>query len=424
MPNENMHQLSIVCFWFLVGIAVYNTLWTLFTLHALGNRRRKSTIDDRDLPKAAVLLCLRGADSGLRSCLRRLLNQDYPKYELFIAVDSETDPAWDVVQSAIRTSKAENVHVSVLRNRLTTCSLKCSALVQLVDQLDDSHQVIALADADLESHPTWLRELVSPLADPKIGVTFGNRWFMPTQGWFGSLVRQMWNGPGLVVMHVLQIPWAGSLAIRANVFHQGRLRDRWARSIVDDGPIRVAVKAQNLRLHFVPTLIMANREDCSLGYAYNFLRRQMTWTRTYIYGWWMALLASVFLVLGTTATSAILALANYFYGSPSAAFNFAAGVAALVSGSTALWLALDFYARRMIREQGETAPASFSVGLSQLPVVMLVTCFMHVFAAVVATLRRRVVWRGVTYEIRGPSNIRVISENAMEMPLASSAVSI
>jgi hypothetical protein len=34
------------------------------------------------------------------------------------------------------------------------------------------------------------------------------------------------------------------------------------------------------------------------------------------------------------------------------------------------------------------------------------------------------VWRGVTYEIRGPSNIRVISENAMEMPLTSSAVSI
>lgn len=423
MLRGTMHQLSIACFWFLIGSTLCNAAWTLYTLNALRIRRRKPALADGDLPKAAVLLCLRGADPSLSSCLRRLLNQNYPNYELFIAVDSKTDPAWDLVQDAIRESNAHHVHVSVLRHRLTTCSLKCSALVQLVDRLDESHQVIALADADLESHPTWLRELVTPLCDPKVGATYGNRWFVPTQGRFGSLVRQLWNGPGLVVMHVLRIPWAGSLAIRADVFHRSRLREQWAHSIVDDGPVRIAVKAQKMRLQFVPSLIMANREECSLGYAFSFLRRQMTWTRTYLYGLWLGLFGSVLVILGITAAAAVLAPITYFFGSPETAWNFAAGLVLSVSGSIVMWSGLDGAARRVIREQGESVPSS-SLRLAQLPVVLFVTCCLHVIAGTVATFHRRVVWRGITYEIRGPSNVRIVSGNVMDMPLVPTAVSI
>jgi len=420
-----MHQLSLLCFWSLVGVTLYNTAWALFTVNAIRRRRRLGpAADDARLPKAAVLLCLRGADPKLSSCLRRLLSQDYPNYELLIAVDSDTDPAWEVVQTTIEELGATNVRVRTLRNRLTTCSLKCSALVQLVDDLDDSHQVLALADADLESHPTWLRELVGPLQDPKIGVTFGNRWFLPAEGWIGSLVRQLWNGPGLVVMHAFGIPWAGSLAIRSDVFYRGRLREKWARSIVDDGPIRVAVKAQGLRLQFVPSLIMANREECGLGYAYDFLRRQMTWTRTYICGWWLALLTHMFLTMALVAFSAVMAVAHYAAGAPGTGFNFAAGVGITIAGLYCLWFLLDVSARRVIRDQGEAAPSVFSAQLSRLPLGMLVTPVIYVFAALAATFRRRVVWRGVTYEIRGPSDIRVISDNGLALTRVSSAVSI
>jgi len=419
-----MFQLSIACFWFLIGTTLYIAVWTLYTVCALRGRRRKSSILDGHLPKAAVLLSLRGADPSLPSCLRRLLNQNYPNYDVFIAVDSKTDPAWDIVQEAIRESNAKNVHVSVLRNRLTTCSLKCSALVQLVDRLDASYQVLALADADVETHRTWLRELVAPLADPKVGASFGNRWFVPTRGRFGSLIRQLWNGPGLVVMHILRIPWAGTLAIRADVFRRGRLRDEWAHSIVDDGPVRIAVKAQNLRLQFVPSLIMANREDCSLDYTFNFLRRQMTWTRTYLYGWWMVLFGSVLLILGVAAASAVLAAISYFQGSSETAFNFAAGLAFLVSGSYAMWFGLDGAARRAIRNQDETVPPAFTRRQLLLPIAMFAACCMHVIAGTIATFRRRVIWRGVVYEIRGPSSIHIISSNTMDVPRVSTSVSI
>lgn len=419
-----MTQLSIVSFWCLVAIAVYNAIWALVTVSAIRRRRRDALVADKDLPKTAVLLCLRGADPSLETCLHRLLKQDYPRFELFIAVDSETDPAWEVVRRVTSARKAVNVRICTLRNRRSTCSLKCSALVQLIDQLDASHQVIALADADLESHPRWLRELVAPLVDPKIGATFGNRWFLPARGAFGSVIRQLWNGPGLVVMHLLQIPWAGSLAIRSDVFNHSRLREQWARSIVDDGPIRKAVKARRLRLHFVPTLLMPNREDCSFTFAYSFLRRQMTWTRTYVRGWWLILLTYMFLCIGMLAFSSAMALISYLAGSLNEAFNFVAGVAIFAAGSCALWLLLESCARRVIRDQGEAAATVFSTRLSRIAPAMLVACGVALFAAVTATVRRRVTWRGVTYEIRGPADIRIVNDGQSAPALASTALSI
>ena len=88
-----MYELSLVFFWILLGIAVHNTFWIVVIVGVLRNRHRVNVATDEELPKAAVLLCLRGADPSLPTCLRRLLRQDYPDYELFVAVDSKSDPA-------------------------------------------------------------------------------------------------------------------------------------------------------------------------------------------------------------------------------------------------------------------------------------------------------------------------------------------
>ena len=57
-------------------------------------RFRRVLPADNDCPKAAVVLCLRGTDPFLEDCLRAVLNQDYPQYEIRIVVDSRQDPAW------------------------------------------------------------------------------------------------------------------------------------------------------------------------------------------------------------------------------------------------------------------------------------------------------------------------------------------
>ncbi len=418
-----MMGLALFFFWALVALAAYNAFWTVVMVVTL--RRKPLQLGTTDeLPKAAVLLCLRGADPGLADSLHRLLYQDYPDFNLFVAVDSKSDPAWQIVQDTIADSGAMNVHVSPLRHRMKTCSLKCSSLVQLLDQVDDSHEVVVLADADLESHPTWMRQLIAPMADPQIGATFGNRWFLPNEGWIGSLVRQLCNGPSIVVMYAAQIPWGGSLAIRSSVVKSGNLREKWSHAIVDDGPVRSAVKQLNLKLRFVPSLLMPNREECDVAFAYNFLRRQLTWTSTYVRSWWPALIAytvvSIGLWVGAIATAIFLAAQGAFVE----ASICGAGAATLSSVVMVLWVTLDASARAVVRRQ-DGAKASFNWRqFVRIPTALSVAVCVHLWASVNASFGRRVVWRGVTYEILGPWNVRMLDDKIVAPTPAAQGASI
>ncbi len=418
-----LFQLAMLAFWTLTGFAATNALCSALTVGVLF-RRRSVAIPDEDLPKVAVLLCLRGADPNLADGLRRLMNQRYPRYEVYIAIDSDTDPAWDIVRQALTQPVACKVHPSTLRDRLKTCSLKCSSLVQLLDEVDESFEVLVLADSDLESHATWLRELVSPLADPRVGAAFGNRWFLPAVGWMGSLVRQVCNGISVVTMHLGQIPWGGSLAIRSTVVQDGNLRDTFARSIVDDGPVRAAVRKQRLKLRFVPSLLMANREDCDLQFAHNFLTRQLKWTNTYMNVWWPAMLVYTLGVLGTYAATLLLTPLCLLTNFHAEAFWFAAGATVYSVVVMTLWLLLDVAARRIIRAQGESTPRILGPQLLKIPIAMLLSVGVHISAMVRATFLKRVVWRGVTYEVHGPGKVRLIEDGTLKTPLESPNVSL
>ena len=188
--------------------------------------------------------------------------------------------------------------------------------------------------------------------------------------------------------------------------------------------MRTAVKKQKLELRFVPSVIMANREECGLRFAYNFLRRQMTWTRTYMPLWWLVLLTYSSMCVGLWTVAALLAVSCAFRGSPEAALLFGGGATLLASVTTVLWLTVDICVRRVIRRQGQFAPTVSLRRLAQLPIAMLVAAWVHVWAAVAATVRRRVIWRGVTYEIRGPSDVRMIDDRAFTTSTATTTVSI
>src|SRR5262245_57651536 len=81
-------------------------------------------------PRSLVILCLRGADPFLTRCIHGILQQEYPNFELLIVVDQQGDDAWQPAADVVAASGATNVRMETLRERRTTCSLKCSALLQ------------------------------------------------------------------------------------------------------------------------------------------------------------------------------------------------------------------------------------------------------------------------------------------------------
>lgn len=216
-----------------------------------------------DLLKRAVILCLGGAEPFLFDCVRILLNQNYPRYDLKLVIDSLEDPAGKIAIDSIQQQQATNVLISPLTIIRKNCNLKCSSIVQTVLQLDNSYQVVALIDADTVVYLNWRRKLVTPLSDRQVGATTGRRWYLLTNVYWGSLVRYIWNVSTVVQMYLFGTPWGGSLAIKTQVLHQTGLLNKRGQAD-SDTMIRSVLKKYEMQVKFVLSLVMLNREKCNL----------------------------------------------------------------------------------------------------------------------------------------------------------------
>lgn len=406
---EALSQLAIIAFLVLTAMGLCQLFGAVLFV-PLFYRHKADSPPDGELPRVAILLSLRGADPSLARGLRRLMRQDYPRYEIRIVVDSENDPAWDVVRHAVEETGADFVSVGPMRDRRETCSLKCSALVQLAAELKDEDEVVVLADADLVSHDCWLRELVSPLSEEGVGAACGNRWFWPEKAYLGSLVRYLWNVHAVMPMHYLRIPWGGTFAIQAAVLRDSGLLAKWSRAVVEDAPVCTALREHGLALRFVPSLMMVNREDCDLPFSFDFVKRQLTWTRTYHPRWAPVVMHSI-LTTGSLVLGVILALAGAVTGQwPVAAFA-GGGLLVYWLTTTAVIAILEAGVRRVIRRRGEDQRIpSFSWERQfKLILAMPLTQGIQFFSVLAATFRRRIAWRGITYEIGGPWDVRIVN---------------
>ncbi len=373
------------------------------------------------LPIVSVLLSLRGADPQLAQGLQGLLTQDYPHYDLRVVVDSHEDPAWQIVQAAL--DKTTRLQVAELRQKRSSCSLKCSGLVQLVEDLPQQTEVVVLADADLLPHPNWLRELVAPLADPHIGATHGNRWYWPSATNWGSLVRYLWNAAAVVPMYFQGMPWGGSLALRTRVLREARLLEKWSQTMVEDALLRDALAAEGLKVHFVPELMMVNREWCGLPGSRDFIQRQLTWTKLYHAGWPAVVVHAVvssLLVLG----GLLMAGWSGLTGQLQALAWSGGSLVAYWMGMLGLLGILEAGVRHVVRQREEPV---FYFGLWQqckLLLALPLTQCIHLRATLGATWSRRVVWRGIRYEVRGPQDIKMVAYHPFPAAATNTETSI
>ena len=101
------------------------------------NLYRNSHRPQKDIqyPHVGVIMSLRGADPFLEESLRGLMSLDYPSHEVRIIVDSEIDPAYDIVDRVHQDMNCDNVNIEILNVSQQTSSLKNSALIQGITAL-------------------------------------------------------------------------------------------------------------------------------------------------------------------------------------------------------------------------------------------------------------------------------------------------
>ena len=404
-----MSGISIVVSSILLILAGYQlSLSLLFWM-----RNQISTLNDSDVqwPRVSVLLALRGADPELALGLKQLFQQNYSNYELKIVVDCEADPAWKVVHDIISETGAANVHVEPLAKRTNHNSLHCASLVQLAEGLSEESEVFVLVDGDVVSHSGFIKELVKSIADGTSSTSSGNRWYMPPEGQVGSLVRYSWNAAAMVSMYCNQIPWGGMFAAKTDDLKTSGVIERWRRALAVDAPIFNCWRKIGGSRQFVPSLIIVNREECSIPSCFTFIVRQLLWTRLYqpAFFWWaivihaLVSMMSMFIAIGIMINSLIHSQWTPFLWTASGLASY--GLASVLS----LFL-LETTVRRFSKHRGEFVSWIRPWVLVKLAVAIPLTQLVHGAAVTKVLFLKSITWRGVTYRIRAPFDVELLED--------------
>lgn len=362
------------------------------------------------LPPAEVLVAVRGADSGLEACLSALLHQDYPSYAVHVVVHDERDPAWEVARRVARRAGLIPFRVSPLRHERETCSLKCSALLQMTGELRSDTRVVAILDADILPHRGWLRELVSPLMHPGVGATFGIPWCVPREAGWGTVLRSRWWTIAGARMVLQGWPWGGSTALSVATLRAARLESRWSRALSSDMPVAEALAGIGLRATWVPSLVLLDQEECDIGELWRRLVRYTLVRRLYLSGWARERVLSGALGILVAVNGGMMVAALVGGALIEGAIAGGALLAYIAISGVVLGIA-DRSARAALRRAGmDVSPMAMAERVRRLVTLPAVLPLL-LGAAVAAQRTRGVTWRGTRYRVSGPWEIRIAEES-------------
>ena len=421
-----MFIFAAVIAFLLVGLALLQVAFALhFCFHIA---RQTSDREHQPTGLATVLVSVRGCDPSLKQSLIRLLDQDYPDYEIQMVVDHCSDEAWRVVHEIKEEFDiSSRLTIHEMREPLETCGLKCSSMIQAYEATNPDSKYIVLLDADVMPHPTWLSDVVRPLKDPNIGVVTGNQWFEANgSGNPGTLIRSLWNAGAIVPTAIHANPWAGTCAMRLEDFQAAGLDLIWRESVVDDGPIRAAFAPLGLKMHFEPSLIMVNRERCTFDYVGRYVTRMLTWSKlhekTFVNTVVYAIISTFIFLAALTVLMVGLVQQQY----PA---SLLAALAILLSSAFSMlaYLIVRNGVEHNTKKHNENLP-KLSLGrigamVFLIPVTQLIFCI----SCAKAIVARQVQWREITYEVKGKSDVRMLQYQPMsarEPEFAQSELSI
>ena len=143
---------------------VYYLLASLAALRFFSPQRGQTSAEYS--PPASLLKPVRGGDFGSYENFTSFCKQDYPEYEILFAVNDESDPALPVIRQIVADFPQRRIRLFTTAADLGA-NRKVNKLAMLAREAQ--HDVLVLTDGDVRVGPSYLREVVAPLGEKKIG---------------------------------------------------------------------------------------------------------------------------------------------------------------------------------------------------------------------------------------------------------------
>jgi ceramide glucosyltransferase len=147
---------------------VYYLLAIYSSLKFFRQSSRSSGFDAKFTPPVSILKPVRGLDPEAFENFASFCKQDYPEYEIIFCTTDDADPSVPVIHKLIREFPEKKIQL-VFSVGHTAFNDKVAKLGILTNRAQYDYLVIN--DSDVRVAPDYLRTVVAPLADPRVGGT-------------------------------------------------------------------------------------------------------------------------------------------------------------------------------------------------------------------------------------------------------------
>ena len=354
-------------------------------------------------PFCSIIAPCRGLDEDLEENLFALFRQDFPAYEIIFVVDSETDEAVKIIEKISRRG-AENAEAKlIIAGKATDSAQKIHNLREAVLHVAEESKIFVFIDSDARPSENWLRDLIAPLNDEKIGCASAYRWFISKKISFASEMRSVWNASiasALGANLKSNFAWGGSMAMRRETFENLQIREKWQGVLSDDFAVTRAMKAADLPIYFVPQALTASVESCTFKELFEFTTRQMKITRVYAQTLWIqAFTGAVIFNLVMIWASFIL-----IFGSSDKIFALATLILVSAFSIGKAWLRLKAV-KLVLKDYENDLKRQFWTQNT----LWLLSPALFFYNSFCALLSRQIVWRGIRYQLNSPNQTSIIA---------------
>jgi len=144
---------------------IYYLLVLFSTARFFQIARRESSNDTAFTPPVSCLKPIKGLDPEAYENYASFCRQDYPEYEIVFCVDPD-DPAVPVLEKLARDFPERRIRLLFGSGR-KVLNDKVGRLYRLTNEA--AYDIFVITDGDVRVKPDYLRTVVSPFRDPKVG---------------------------------------------------------------------------------------------------------------------------------------------------------------------------------------------------------------------------------------------------------------